>query len=265
MICCKSSILLYVLISLGWYIRGASPRESTGSTPLTMACKFKKVPRDGLNAVVFPINIAKANHSRGWFFAQAWSYGSIKNGAYVGLQPDLDGDDGHSRVRAVFSSFINGTKPTHKNCRNGADGGPGVTCNVNVEVSYSHTLRLNVSTSGGGKWTGKLVDFKTGRKWVVGEWILPSHFRGIGHMTTAFIEHWSSNTADYHECRQIPATEATFGFPYSPTNGERAEMWKPESHGNCGNYTKFIGKKTESGTEIRILGGSGSTTRRSVK
>lgn len=114
----------------------------------------------GLKDITFPISMPNAPHISGYYFAQQFNFIGQDDVGYTGLQPREDSGSS-SVVHAVFSSFINGTTSSDSNCSNGADGGAGVSCAVDVDSTYADGYLLQIENTGGTSWTGTLIDSVT--------------------------------------------------------------------------------------------------------
>ncbi|KJZ70082.1 hypothetical protein HIM_10522 [Hirsutella minnesotensis 3608] len=180
--------------------------------------RFDNAPADGLNDITFPINIANAPHQTGFYFAQQYEFEGVKDGSYCGLQPRED-KNGQSIIHGVFSAFENGTTSSHPNCHNGADGGPGVSCAVDIVGDYSHTYNIYIENAGGTTWRGILIDTETDQGTVIGEYTLPAGSGKILNGDGGFVEYYPWNGEDGHPCDTLPRTEVTFGDPSSQTEG----------------------------------------------
>ncbi|KAI1501793.1 hypothetical protein F5X99DRAFT_418368 [Biscogniauxia marginata] len=179
---------------------------------------FDTTPSGGLNDVTFPMNIAHAPHESGFYFAQQFNFENVENVGYTGLQPRED-SSGNSIVHAAFSSFQGGTTTGHPNCHDGADGGSGVSCAVDIHGDYSHTYNCVVENTGGTTWRGTLVDTVTGESNVIGEWTLPSGSGKLKGSQLGFVEYYPWNGQPSHTCDSLPKTEVTFYYPTTKTSG----------------------------------------------
>ncbi|KAF9902357.1 hypothetical protein EC991_004989 [Linnemannia zychae] len=181
---------------------------------------FQKYPHEGLDDATFPINMAKSPHTSGFYYAQQFGIKGIESPSYTGLQPRPNDAKGNSIVHGVFSTFQSGSNSSHPNCKNGADGGPGVSCAVEVIGDYAHTYNLEVKRVQGTTWRGTLIDSVTNTRSVIGEWTLPQKAGKLGGAYTGFLE-------------------------YYPWNSR-----KPNS--GCANHTGFSTAKIDGGHSIRV-------------
>ncbi|KAG0055431.1 hypothetical protein BGZ83_008568 [Gryganskiella cystojenkinii] len=213
---------------------------------------FDNVPASGLSDVTFAFNMAKAPHTGGFYFAQQFDFFNVKDGGYTGIQPRPD-SNGNSVVHAVFSSFQGGTTSKHPNCSNGADGGAGVSCKVEIQGNYSHTYNLVVTNTQGTTWQGTLVDTVTGSKTVVGEWSLPQGSGKISNGQVGFVEYYIWNGQPSHTCQSLPVTEATFYAPTSKTAGANGgKITTVYEYGDCVGKAGYSVKKLGGAYDIKV-------------
>ncbi|KAJ5780728.1 hypothetical protein N7457_005888 [Penicillium paradoxum] len=203
----------------------------------------ENVPEEGMKEITFPMNIANTTHVEGFYFANQFAFVNQDNVGYTGLQPQAD-KDGKSIVHAVFSSFNEGTTTSHENCHDGADGGAGVSCYVNIEGTYDHTYLLNIKNTADTTWVGTLVDSVTGAKNEIGSWTLSSGAQGIQSSQLGFIEYFVGGV---DECGDLPKTQIFFGNPSSP--GLSGSMGEAYEYGDCVGKSGFETHLTEDGVE----------------
>lgn len=215
--------------------------------------RFTSAPADGLNDVTFPFNIAKAPHKAGYYFAQQFNFHNVTDVGYTGLQPRPD-FRGNEVVHAAFSSFQAGTTTNHPNCHMGADGGPGVSCAVDIIGNYTHTYNLEVKNVRGTMWRGTLIDTVTRKATVVGEWTLPAGAGKIVNGQVGFVEYYNWNDGKpVHDCRTLPFTQAKFYNPKSKTKGSSGgAITKVYEYGLCIGKVKFSATKLSKNQNIRV-------------
>ncbi|KAF9382840.1 hypothetical protein CPB97_006912 [Podila verticillata] len=215
--------------------------------------KFNSAPSGGLNDITFPFNIANAPHKTGYFFAQQFSFQGISDVGYIGLQPRPD-SNGKSIIHAVFSSFQRGTTSIHPNCHEGADGGPGVSCAVDIIGDYSHTYNMVVENIQGTlTWRGSLVDTATGASTTVGQWTLPAGAGKLINRQVGFVEYYPWNDGRSHPCSTLPKTEVTFDNPTSKTAGASGGVVStPYEYGDCVGQVGFSTTKVTEGYDIIV-------------
>ncbi|KAI1305588.1 hypothetical protein EDD11_004902 [Mortierella claussenii] len=230
----------------------ASCVPSLGFALVGNGWKFQNAPSDGLSDVTFPFNIAKAPHKSGFYFAQQFNFKNVTEVGYTGLQP-RPGANGKNVIHAAFSSFQGGTTSNHRNCRTGADGGPGVSCAVDINGDYSHTYNLVVKNTRGTTWRGTLVDTMTRKSTVVGEWTLPSGAGKIVNGQVGFVEYYIWNGQPSHTCNSLPFTRATFYNPTSKTKGARGgQITSVYEYGDCVGKAGYSVKKMSKGYDIKV-------------
>lgn len=199
---------------------------------------FESPPTDGAAKITFPITVVSAAHNQQWYFADQYGF---TNGAmgYCGVQPQED-KDGQSQMRAVFSSFTEGTTTDDENCSDGADGGPGVSCGFVFDHDYSQTLDIVVENVGADKWSGTAINAETGEETHIGSWTLPTDSGNIdlnGH--AGFVERYLHNE---QPCSEIPHIEVHFANPVAENAGS-------SSIGSMKEYDFCKGEKNWAATE----------------
>jgi hypothetical protein len=213
---------------------------------------FRKTPAQGLNDITFPFNIAKAPHQSGYYYAQQFNFLNVENVGYTGLQPRPNAK-GHQIVHAAFSSFQSGTTSKHPNCSNGADGGAGVSCAVEINGDYSHTYNLVVENTKGTTWRGSLGDTKTKKSTVVGEWTLPSGSGKIVGNQVGFVEYYPWNSQASHTCGSLPWTESVFYNPTTKTKGASGgAVTSVYEYGDCIGKAGYKLRKVSGGYDITV-------------
>ncbi|GAB1213994.1 hypothetical protein ATERTT37_003150 [Aspergillus terreus] len=215
---------------------------STTLLPLASALvglewKVSNVPTAGLTDITFPISIANAPHETGYYFAEQFAFTGASDVGYTGLQPRPDAN-GASIVHAVFSSFVAGSTSTDPNCSDGADGGPGVSCSVEIAAPYEHMYHLVIKNTCGTTWTGTLVDTVLKNSTHIGKYTLPAGAGGIQDTQLGFVEYYPWNSGS-HTCDQLPYSNATFGAPTSSVAGTEGSLAKPYEYGDCVGQVNF--------------------------
>ncbi|KAF4435208.1 hypothetical protein F53441_13563 [Fusarium austroafricanum] len=214
---------------------------------------FSSAPNTGLQDITFPISMKGAPHKSGFYFAQQFNFIGIPDVGYTGLQPRLDAR-GKSVVHAAFSSFQNGTTTRHRNCHTGADGGPGVSCAIDINGNYNHLYNITVWNVKGTTWRGTLIDTVTGKSNVIGEWTLPSAAGNISNGQLGFVEYYNWNDgSSSHVCSSQPKTHVFFGNPTSKTQGASGgaitSIWED---GECVGKLGYKGAQSVAGWKIQV-------------
>ncbi|CAI7571333.1 unnamed protein product [Penicillium manginii] len=191
--------------------------------------KVSNGPSNGLKDISFPIAMPNAAHKSGYYYAQQFSFAGQSDVGYTGLQPRED-NGSNSVVHAVFSSFVAGTTSTDANCSDGADGGAGVSCAVEVSATYAHGYVLRVENTAGTTWTGTMVDAVDGTETHIGSYTLPSGSGGI----------------------QGSQTDVTFGVPTS--SGGTGELGDAYEYGDCVGQVDFSTKRVD-GDAVNVVVG----------
>ncbi|PFH60105.1 hypothetical protein XA68_11460 [Ophiocordyceps unilateralis] len=217
------------------------------SIPSTLALvqhdwSFDTAPAGGFDDISFPINMVNAPHARGFYFAQQFSFEGVKNVAYTGLQPQADAK-GKPIIHALFSTFQGGSTTSDKNCHQGADGGAGVSCAIEIPASYEDTYHLKVQHVQGTTWRGYLIN-KSGRgaEMKIGEWTLPQGAGKLQSSQIGFVEYFPWNSKPSHKCGDLPRTEVTFGYPLSSSDVSGGKIKEPYENGDCVGKVAFSDK-----------------------
>ncbi|KAF9285698.1 hypothetical protein BGZ68_003618 [Mortierella alpina] len=214
--------------------------------------KFDNAPADGLNDITFPFSMAKAPHKSGYYFAQQFNFHNVKDVGYTGLQPRED-SSGNTIIHAAFSSFQEGTTTEHPNCHAGADGGPGVSCSVDINGDYNDKYNLTVANVGGTTWEGTLVDTRTRLSTVVGTWTLPDGAGKLVNGQVGFVEYYNWNDGKSHACDTLPYTEATFYNPTSNTqDASGGKITKVYEYGDCVEKVVYSATEVSNGYTISV-------------
>lgn len=169
----------------------------------------------------------RAKHGNVLYFAQQFGY--------TGLQPRSDTGDGTGIVHAVFSSFVARTMTADpRHCRDGADGGPGISCAVDVPAPYSRPYNLVIKNTHNTTWTGTLVDAVAGNAKHIGTYTLPAGTSGIPSSHLGRVEYFLLNSETGGGCSNIPKADATFWAPWTNSSGLGVgELGKPYPYGDC--------------------------------
>lgn len=194
-------------------------------------------PQAGLPDITFPIDMSRAAHASGFYFAQQMLMTGAEGVTYTGLQPREDSSSGPV-IHAVFSSFQNGTTSADANCHSGADGGEGVSCAVDFTGSYGDIWALVITRGKGTDWSGAAVNQKTGVEHHIGSFTLPSGTGGISGSQAGFVEYypWNSHIGEWNCKDNVPHTEVSF-YPPTTSGGEKGALdaWV---HKDCTGYGK---------------------------
>ncbi|KAF9505871.1 hypothetical protein BS47DRAFT_490599 [Hydnum rufescens UP504] len=213
--------------------------------------KVSNVPESGLTDIGFPFSIANAPHERVYYFAQQFQFKGQSDVGYTGLQPQLDATSDGLKIpfiRAVFSSFINGSTTTDPNCHDGADGGPGVSCGVYFFAPYADYFVLEIRNTQGTTWNGTVVDTHTTRRFHIGSYTLPAGTEGITKSQGGFIE----NFVPPFDCPSLHRTSVTFGIPVTSNPGSARSLSDAYQYGDCTGKMGFESHRTLEGVEVTV-------------
>lgn len=215
---------------------------------INQVSSFAQSKPGGLSDVTFPVQIGKAQHEYGMYFAQTWYFdiSASEQAAYTGLQPQPD-SNGKPVLRALFSSFVNGTKSTHPNCSDGADGGAGVSCAVLIPgASYSNVWNLKVASMGQNAWRGTATDTVTKQTYEIGTWTIPKAGLIRNDQIINFFEYYEFNIDGEPDCKTLPEASVTFFLPTSQT-GSGAKYDTPYEVGSCEHKANAAWKQLSNG------------------
>jgi len=157
-----------------------------------------KPPYDRLEWTLTVLDLPHENANIYWALQDGFVGGGI---FYFGMQPHGGCPGGGLCKLALFSFFGNGATTTSRNCKPGADNGPGMSCHIKYKwrkgVPYKFAIRLSdtdpaVRTR---TWTGMVTDTLTGVTTEIGNWTVPGQdtFKAglIGGETVSFIEYYA--------------------------------------------------------------------------
>lgn len=159
-------------------------KATMASQIIHLGWEATNVPESGLKDITFPMAMPNAPHEEGYYFEQAVHFENIPEGMdpnlviYTGLQPRPD-KNGKSIVHVAFSSFFPGTTSLDSNCYNTADGGPGVSCEKEVESSYDDIYHLRIRAYNETYYFGTLINHSSGQRWPMGSFNLPTGVSGM--------------------------------------------------------------------------------------
>ncbi|KAJ5145972.1 uncharacterized protein N7515_000536 [Penicillium bovifimosum] len=210
------------------------------------------VPETGLEEITFPIDISASPHERGFYFAQQFNFVGAPDVGYTGLQPRAD-INGQPIIHAAFSSFNAGTTSDDENCSDGADGGAGVSCAIDIVSPYEHQYLLLVENTQGTTWVGTLVDAVSGNGTRVGSWTLPGGSKGIKGSQLGFVELYAWNDGkSEHVCADVPKHGVTFGEPVA--EGYEGSLGVPYEYGDCVGEIQYEAHTTADGAVAITVG-----------
>ncbi|KAE8331376.1 hypothetical protein BDV39DRAFT_201027 [Aspergillus sergii] len=193
-----------------------------------------------------------AVHESGWYFAQDFQFIGTSGVGYIGLQPRPDVGS-ETFIHAVFSSFVNGSISQDANCHDGADGGPGVSCAVDLPGNYSNMYHLRVQNTGGTTWNGTLIDTVTGVETHIGSYTLPTGSLGIQGNQVGFVEWWPFNNGFPATCDSLSQTSVVFGVPTTSTEGAGpGELENAYEVYECAGKQDFKSQRLSDGVEVKV-------------
>jgi len=172
-----------------------------------------------LTNLTFRFNVNKETlHYDGTYFAQQFRFDNVSSGiniGYLGLQPRQD-NNGKEYLRAVFSSFISGTKTNDNNCIAGADGGDGASCGITFPATYGHSYAIKVYKTALHTWSGEVQDQMSKEVVHIGSWILPDSVGDLLSSAGGFAEYYAFYKPGYSqfvvpECSQLAKINVFYG------------------------------------------------------
>ncbi|MGV3345714.1 hypothetical protein ACGVWS_08180 [Enterobacteriaceae bacterium LUAb1] len=209
-----------LLISTGSYARG----QYVDAGNVLVQWKLNKLhnapsvdPR--FTNLTFRFNVNNETmHNDGTYFAQQFHFentGSENNTGYLGLQPRKN-RHGQSYMKAIFSSFIAGSKTHDRNCHSGADGGPGVSCAVLFPATYGRTYEITIHQTAENTWSGEVRDQLSGEETHIGSWTLPDSFGKLLPSGEGFAEYYAFYKPNYPQfvvpdCSQLAKINVFYG------------------------------------------------------
>ncbi|KAG5964634.1 hypothetical protein E4U56_002114 [Claviceps arundinis] len=212
---------------------------------------FTGKPKGGLRDITFPFRMEGATHKEGYFFAQQFSFQGLRSESVCGVKTQPNADGGRSVIRAVFSTYQPGATTQDSNCRDGLDGGPGVSCSVAFYSDYLAILNIVIENVSGTTWKATVVNTSTGRDIHIGTWTLPSPAGGILSKQYGFVEYtpWNSGR---HLCGNLPRTSVTMYNPFSKTRGAGTGIINaPYEYLDCVKFMGFSSEKVPHGYQIQ--------------
>ncbi|KID94594.1 hypothetical protein MAJ_09444, partial [Metarhizium majus ARSEF 297] len=215
--------------------------------------KVDKVPSGGLQDITFPISMKDSIRERGWYWAQNFQFHGKSGNAYIGVQPRPANSKGPVD-HAAFSSFMPGTKSTDPNCSPGADGGPGVSCSVQITGTDDHSYDLRVENIGNTTWSGTMVNTVSKVETHIGSWTLPAGAGGIKGNYLGFVEWWPFNDRSKPPtCDLLKRTTVAFGPPRTSTaNAGAGSLGNPYEVFECKGKIDYKTQKVGDNVEISV-------------
>ena len=210
-------------------------------------------PQGGLQDMTLGFRMNSAEYKAGYYYAHQFYFTGKGGLGYTGLQPEPLNKLGQSIVHGVFSSFINGSTTDHPNCHAGADGGPGVSCKVEVPGSYGDQYDFVVKRADDNIWAGTMVNARTGNGTEIGSWTVPPGMGGLQSGTLGFVEYYVWNSGKPIMCGDLPFTDITVVNPRSSTPGAgTGKVDKPFGYGDCNKEVDFATAPTQEGQRVRV-------------
>ena len=202
--------------------------------------------------LTFPFTVnSDTLRKSGTYFAQQFYFEGVSDLGYLGLQPREDKNN-NTYIRGVFSSFIDGTTSTDKNCSDGADGGAGVSCGFEFPATYGDEYMFKVSKLENNKWSGDVTHRKSGQVIHIGSWTLPDNAGDLVPSGEGFVEYYAFYEPGYPqfvvpECDQLAKIDVVFG-PVQSTDfgGVVGDISNPYEY----NSKECVG--TKSGFEMEL-------------
>ncbi|KAG6043113.1 hypothetical protein E4U39_005020 [Claviceps sp. Clav50 group G5] len=213
--------------------------------------QFTGKPKGGLRDITFPFRMEGATHTEGYFFAQQFSFQGLHSESVCGVKTQPNGPGGRSVIRTVFSTYQPGATTEDSHCRDGVDGGPGVSCTMDFYGDYYAIYNIVIENVGGTTWNATAINTSTGVEIHIGSWTLPSSAGGIDSKQYGFVEYtpWNSGR---HLCDNLPRTAATMYNPFSRTRGAGTGIVNtPYEYLDCVKIMRFSTTKVPNGYHIQ--------------
>lgn len=244
-----AALLAPALIAGAAQTASAAEPKSTYGGNVRYEWEIPDAPKSGMTSLSMPITIHKDSaHVKSSYVSTEYSFTGQDNVGYMGLQPRADSAQGSARMLAVFSSFVPGTTSTDENCRDGADGGAGLSCSFEFDAVPGRTYEVEVKKTGKDTWTGTAVDTVKGERIHIGTYTLPAGSGKLENSQTGFVENFSNPSKT---CEGVQRIDVTIGRPHTGNIQGRADA--PSEYGNCvdqANYSSSV-----KGGQVRITRG----------
>ncbi|MGG4607956.1 hypothetical protein [Providencia sp. Me31A] len=189
----SNNLFIGILILFLSFIVQAADYVDAGNVSVSWSLN-KSSNQATLTNLTFRFNINEETlHYDGVYFAQQFHFynsNNVNSLGYLGLQPRPN-KNGKNYLRAVFSSFIKGTKTNDPNCSLGADGGDGASCGVVFPAIYGHTYEITVFKTGSNTWNGEALDTTTNQITHIGSWSLPDNIGNLLPSGEGFAEYYA--------------------------------------------------------------------------
>jgi hypothetical protein len=209
----------------------ASAGADEGVTPggLVTVQNYLEGAPEQASEITLPMTLQQAPGKKGYYWAQQF-YFQNKSLGYTGIKPEGVNPDGTSVNSFAFSSFDPEATTNDPNCKPGADGGGGVSCNArsNLVPNRAYELHAKITGSDGQRQQveGTAVDTASGEQQHLGSWSLPAAAGPIGRVTIGFMEHY----LPLPNCEALPHASVLMGIPLMDG--------KPYAFTNADNYKK---------------------------
>lgn len=218
----------------------AGPSAATAQTfggNVGFSWNINNAPKSGLTDITFTTKFnPDTAHTGGTYVADQFQFAGVTGVGYIGLQPRSNKGD-KTRLHAVFSSFISGTKSTDGQCSDGADGGPGVSCGATFTADYSHAFELTVTRTDTDTWTGTAKDTATGVTTHLGTYVLPAKSGNLRSSQVGFVENYNTKS-----CETVPRIDVSVGAPKT-SSGLVGKSTQAHEYGACkgkANYSSSV-------------------------
>lgn len=216
-------------------------------TPGGMAGWNWSVNATNITSLTMPFTVNTALESAGYYYANQFSFTGTRAVGYIGLQPRTD-----EQYMVVFSSFISGTQVTDKNhCRQGADGGEGVSCSVMypIKINRKYLFEIRRATDDANVWYGFVREEDSKEETQIGAWRLPENSGTLRNSQSGWIEYYK----DVGTCFMTEVTQITVSPPFVTQSGEQGVLTYPHNYGRC--MGKFNFRYEYSDKDLKITVG----------
>jgi hypothetical protein len=220
-------------------------------TPGGMAGWTWTVEGENITSLTFPFTVNSAPETPGYYFANQFGNTGVTAGGYIGLQPRTA-----SQYSLVFSTFVSGAQIIDSDrCRNGADGGPGVSCSTlyPIKIGKKYLFEVRRDANDANTWFGFVKEEGSTQEVQIGAWQLPVGSGLLRKSHTGWIEYYKKVDSCY-----IPeVAQITVSVPYVTANGKQGALSNNGQRGVCNgkfNYAaEFIGKDLRTTVGRRMI------------
>ncbi|HXW16707.1 MAG TPA: DUF3472 domain-containing protein [Candidatus Acidoferrales bacterium] len=224
---------------------------------------YPKPPYDRVDWTLTVLELSDKRSFYYWAFQDGFVGGGV---FYFGLQPYGACPGGGNCKMALFSFFGRGSTSTSRNCKPGADNGPGMSCHIRynwrIGAPYRFSIRLAATDPTGRTetWTGTVTDMNSGRITEIGNWTLPGQNSAapglIGAEALSFTEYYRTPK---NGCAAQPYAKVEMSVPtgYRGATPDQGGVQSTNPSKNCAESVHFSLRPNEAApTSVAVETGS---------